>query len=126
MSINKPNSGRDETGPAEKKNNVPHETTGTNPKKPAREVERVTALRGQEFPAPRMTGKVRKKITERLFLKDSDLPYGELEESLRKMFLAVVERQDRLAEGLLLKLNDVEYRLDDLEHDDDPDNNGGR
>lgn len=64
-----------------------------------------------------MTEKVRKKIAERLFLKDSDLPYAEMEEALRKMFLAVVERQDRLAEGLLLKLNDIEYRLDDLEHE---------
>jgi hypothetical protein len=125
MSIYKPNSGRDATGPAEKKKAVPKAITGTNPQNPAREVERVTALRGQELPAPRMTEKVRRKLADRLFLKDSDLPYAELEESLRKMFLAIVERQDRLAEGLLLKLNATEYRLDDLEHNRDPDNDGG-
>jgi len=119
------NQGRDTTEPAGKNNSVPKETTGVVPDKPARGVERVTALRGQEFPVPRMNEKVRKRIAERLFLKDSDLPYAELEEALRKMFLAVAERQDRLAEGLLLKFNDVEYRLDELEHNRNPDDDGG-
>jgi hypothetical protein len=99
-------------------------TTKTAPGRPARAVERVTALRGPGLPAPRMTEKIRKKLSERLFIQDSDLPYAELEESLRKMFLAVVERQDRLAEGLLLKLNGIEYRLDDLECDRHPDDEG--
>ncbi|PKL65185.1 MAG: hypothetical protein CVV32_04120 [Methanomicrobiales archaeon HGW-Methanomicrobiales-3] len=72
-----------------------------------------------------MTEKIRRKLSERLFIQDSDLPYAELEESLRKMVLAVAERQDRLAEGLLIKLNDIEYRLDDLECGRHPDDAGG-
>ncbi len=125
MPIATEDQGRNTTEPAGKNNSVPKETAGIVTGKPARGIERVTALRGQEFPAPRMNVKVRKRIAERLFLKDSDLPYAELEEALRKMFLAAAERQDRLAEGLLLKFNDVEYRLDELEHDRDPDDDGG-
>lgn len=77
--------------------------------------ERSSALHAEEFPAPRMNNTIRKKLAERLFLTESDLPYTELEEASRKIFRAIVERQDRLAESLLLKLNDIEYRLDTLE-----------
>lgn len=115
---------RDTQNPAGTKTTLP-DVKKTDSGRPARGVDRVTALRGPELPAPRMTEKVRKRLAERLFIQDSDLPYAELEESLRKMFLAVVERQDRLAEGLLIKLNDVEYRLDDLEYDRHPDDAGG-
>jgi hypothetical protein len=116
--------GRDAQSPAGTKKTVP-DVTNTDSGRPAREVDRVTALRGPELPALRMTEKIRRKLSERLFIQDSDLPYAELEESLRKMVLAVAERQDRLAEGLLIKLNDIEYRLDDLECGRHPDDAGG-
>lgn len=115
---------RDAQCPAGTKKTVP-DVTKPDSGRPAREVDRVTALRGPELPAPRMTEKIRRKLSERLFIQDSDLPYAELEESLRKMVLAVAERQDRLAEGLLIKLNDIEYRLDDLECGRHPDDAGG-
>ena len=101
------------------------DVTKTGSGKPARGVDRVTALRGPELPAPRMTEKIRKKLSERLFIQDPDLPYAEPGEALRKMFPAVAGRQDRLAGGLLTRLNDVEYRLDDLEHDRHPGDEGG-
>ncbi len=112
---------RDKTGPAGKngkKNTNGKETPGRTPGAAAatpRQVERVTALRGQVFSPPRMTEKARRKLAERVFLKDSDMPYGELEEALRTMFVALTGRQDRAAGGLLTKFNDLEYRMDDLE-----------
>jgi len=127
MPIGNDNEGRDK-GPAENEKMMMNGNGNT--KKPdtnvpaQRPVERVTALRGHEFPAPRMTKKVRKKLYDRLFLQDSDLPYAELEEALGRMFLSVVERQDRLGEGLLIRLNAIEYRLDELEHERDPDEGG--
>ena len=94
------------------------DVTKTGSGKPARGVDRVTALRGPELPAPRMTEKIRKKLSERLFIQDPDLPYAEPGVALRRMFLAV-------AGGLLIRLNDAEYRLDDLEHDRHPGDEGG-
>lgn len=109
MPIPPENHGRDTQNPAGTKTTLP-DVTNTVPGKPARGVDRVTALRGPELPAPRMTAKVQKRLSERLFIQDSDLPYAEPGESLGKMVLAVVERQDR---------------LDDLECGRDPDDAGG-
>ncbi len=84
-------------------------------KKP-RLVERVTALRGQAIARPQVRLKKRGGLdADHEFLKDSEIPYGEMEKALVRVFRALVDRQDRGAEALLLRLNDLQYRVDDLE-----------
>jgi len=79
-------------------------------------VERVTALRGQAIARPPVALKKRRgSDPDHMFLGDSEIPYGELEKALARVFCALVDRQDRAAEALLLRLNDLEYRVDDLE-----------
>ena len=117
--------GREAQIPAGNTSNVPYVTTKTATDRPARGVNRVTALRGPELPAPRMTEKVRKKLSERLFIQDPDLPYAEPEEALRRMIPAGVGQQDRLSGGLLTRPNDVEYRPDDRKCGRHPGDGGG-
>lgn len=93
-----------------------HETSRGLPKSP-RPAERVTALRGQAIAPPRLTPAVRRKIAERELLNDSDIPYEEFEKALRGIICSFIERQDRAGEALLLHLNDLQYRMDDLEDD---------
>lgn len=93
-----------------------HETGRGLPKAP-RPAERVTALRGQAIAPPRLTPAVCRKIAERELLSDSDIPYEEFEKALRGIICSFIERQDRAGEALLLRLNDLQYRMDDLEYD---------
>ena len=79
-------------------------------------VERVTALRGQAIAHPPVALKKRRgSDPDHEFLRDSEIPYGELEKATTRVFCALVDRQDRTAEALLLRLNDLEYQVDDLE-----------
>ncbi len=79
-------------------------------------VERVTALRGQAIARPRVRLKKRRGLdADQAFLKESEIPYGVMESALARVFSSLVDRQDRTAEGLLLRLNDLQYRVDDLE-----------
>lgn len=79
-------------------------------------VERLTALRGQAIAHPPVCLKKRRSPDkDHEFLEDSDIPYREMEKILARVFCAVIDRQDRAAEALLLRLNDLEYRVDDLE-----------
>lgn len=79
-------------------------------------VERVTALRGQAIAQPPVALKKRRGLdADHEFLGDSEIPYGEMETALARVFCSLVDRQDRTAQVLLLRLNDLEYRVDDLE-----------
>jgi hypothetical protein len=79
-------------------------------------VERVTALRGQAIAHPPVSLKKRRgSDPDHGFLEDSEIPYGEMEKALARVFCSLVDRQDRVAQALLLRLNDLEYRMDDLE-----------
>jgi hypothetical protein len=80
-------------------------------------VERVTALRGQAIARPPVSLKKRRgPDPDHEFLRDSEIPYGEMEKALARVFCALVDRQDRAAQALLLRFNDLEYRGDDLEN----------
>ena len=80
-------------------------------------VERVTALRGQAIAHPPVSLKKRRgPDPDHEFLEDSEIPYGEMEKMLARVFCALVDRQDRAAQALLLRFNDLEYRVDDLEN----------
>jgi len=79
-------------------------------------VERVTALRGQAIIHPKVPLKKRRgRDPDHEFLADAEIPYGEMERVFARVFCALVDRQDRANQALLLRLNDLEYRVDDLE-----------
>ncbi len=79
-------------------------------------VERVTALRSQAIARPPVSLKKRRGIdADHGFLDDAGIPYGEMAKAVARVFCSLVDRQDRAAQALLLRLNDLEYRVDDLE-----------
>jgi hypothetical protein len=88
------------------------ETTDT----PLRLVDRVTALRGLSICSARDSKSTCRKRTE-LDLKspDAEVPYIKTEHAIRDLVCSLIERQDRMNEKIFLKLNDLEYRVDDLE-----------
>ena len=82
---------------------------------PTRKVQRVTALRGLAANPPQKSWRSRLKTAEHELLHDSGIPYETFEKALRTLVCAFIARQDRASEGLLLRMSDLEYRVDDLE-----------
>ena len=81
---------------------------------PARDPDRVAALRGPELPAPRVRGKIRRDSAGRIFLGNAGLPAREREAALRRRGPLVAERQDRPFGGLPGKSNGAGNRPGDL------------
>ena len=91
-------------------------TTRTTPA--PRLVERVTALRGQSIARPQESKSVRRRLTRYdLNEKDPEIPYVKFEEATRDLLCSLMERQDRMNEEIFCKINDLEYRVEDLEQD---------
>jgi len=91
---------------------------GTPPVEPRapRLVERVTALRGQAIDhGQRPKRSVRSGIRRELLAYDSDVQYAAVEKAQQDLVCSLIERQDRVTEKLLLMINDLQYRTDDLE-----------
>ncbi|GAB6287002.1 MAG: hypothetical protein STSR0009_32050 [Methanoregula sp.] len=83
---------------------------------PPRLVERATGLRGRSICSARVSKSTYRKRTERdLNFPDADVPYIKTEHAIRALVCSLMERQDRVTEAIFLKLNDLEYRVDDLE-----------
>lgn len=82
-------------------------------------VQRATALRGQAV-APRQKSRqlIRKSTERELALRDSDIPYRSWEKANRDLVCSLIERQDRATESLLLLINDLQYRMDDIEYNE--------
>ncbi len=81
-----------------------------------RKVERKTYLRGQAIDPPRRSQRsVRKRTEQDLLDEESDVPYAAWEKTTRSLVCSLIERQDRLSEQFLRKVNDLQYRVDDLE-----------
>ena len=79
-------------------------------------VERKTGLRGQAIDAvPTAKRSVRSRTEKELLAHDSDVPYAAAEKANRDLICSLIERQDRVIESLLLMINDLQYRVDDLE-----------
>ena len=79
-------------------------------------VERATALRCRSICSARVSKSTYRKRTERdLNFPDADVPYIKTEHAIRDLVCSLLERQDRVTEAIFLKLNDLEYRVDDLE-----------
>ena len=85
---------------------------------PPRLVERKTELRGMGIAARREQKKTVRRRTERdLFIPDPEIPYEKTEKAVRDLVCSLLERQDRMNEAIFLKLNDLGYRLEDVEED---------
>jgi hypothetical protein len=81
-----------------------------------RYVERTTALRGRGMaPVKKSRPSARSRTERDLLAYDSDVPYAAVEDANRQLICSLIERQDRVTEKLLLMINDLEYRVDDLE-----------
>ena len=79
-------------------------------------VERVTALRGQgiaSFKKPKST--LRRQTLTDIYGRDAEVPYVKLEAAARALVCSLMERQDRMNEEIFYKLNDLAYRVEDLE-----------
>ncbi|MFA4848741.1 MAG: hypothetical protein WC626_03360, partial [Methanoregula sp.] len=83
---------------------------------PPRLVERATGLRGLSVCSAKDSKSTCRKRTERdLHSPDAEIPYIKTEHALRDLVCSLMERQDRMNEAFFLKLNDLEYRVDDFE-----------
>lgn len=79
-------------------------------------VERATALRGLPISAPRRKKSALRKQTEQdLRGRDPEVPCLKTENAIRDLVCSLMERQDRMNEEIFLKINDLGYRLEDLE-----------
>ena len=96
-----------------KNNHEQEEETGdTAP----RLVERATALRCRSICSAKDSKSTCRKRTERdLHYPDAEVPYIKTEHAIRALVCSLMERQDRMNEAIFLKLNDLEYRVDDFE-----------
>ncbi|MFA4876740.1 MAG: hypothetical protein WC586_04960 [Methanoregula sp.] len=79
-------------------------------------VERVTALRGQSIARPQRPKSVRRRWTQMdIYAKDAEIPYVKFEHASRDLVCSLMERQDRMNEEIFYQINDLRYRLEDLE-----------
>jgi hypothetical protein len=79
-------------------------------------VERATALRGQSIGRPPEPKSVRRRRTQAdIFGKDPEIPYVKFEIVFRDLVCSLMERQDRMNEEIFYRINDLRYRLEDLE-----------
>jgi hypothetical protein len=81
-------------------------------------VDRVTALRRQGVarpPEPKSI--VRRQTQADIYTKDAEIPYVKFEAAARNLVCSLMERQDRMNEEIFNKMNDLGYRVEDLEED---------
>ena len=79
-------------------------------------VGRVTALRGQSIARPRTPKSVLRRQTQYdIYGKDPEIPYVKFEAVARDLVCSLMERQDRMNEEIFYKINDLAYRIEDLE-----------
>jgi len=79
-------------------------------------VERVTSLRGQGIASPKKPKSTLRRQTQTdIYGRDAEVPYVKLEAAARALVCSLMERQDRMNEEIFYKLNDLAYRVEDLE-----------
>jgi len=89
---------------------------GTSPR--PKLAARATALRGLSITRPpEPKSSLRRQTLLDIYSKDSEIPFLKFDAAIRDMVCALMERQDRINEVLFCKLNDLEYRVGDLEED---------
>ncbi|WP_321506328.1 hypothetical protein [uncultured Methanoregula sp.] len=81
-----------------------------------RRVERKTELRNLSIgTSPKKKSAVRKETERDLSGRDPEVPYVHAERAIRALVCSLMERQDRMNEELFKTINDLGYRLDDVE-----------
>lgn len=79
-------------------------------------VERVTALRGLSISRQRKRkSTLRQRTRAAIFEKDAEVPYVKYEAALQDLVCSLMERQDRMNEEIFYRMADLEYRVGDLE-----------
>jgi len=79
-------------------------------------VERITALRGQGIESSKKPKRTLRRQTQTdIYGRDAEIPYVKLEAAARALVCSLMERQDRMNEEIFYKLNDLVYRVEDLE-----------
>ena len=82
----------------------------------SRLVECRTELRGPAIASGRVpAGIVRKNTESDLNEKNPEIPYVKMERAIRDLVCSLMERQDRMNEEILLRVIDLQYRMDGLE-----------
>jgi hypothetical protein len=79
-------------------------------------VERRTGIRGLGIgaaPTPKST--IRKNTEDDLRERDPEIPYAKAESGFRDLVCSLMERQDRMNEQLFVHINELQYRMDDVE-----------
>lgn len=85
---------------------------------PTHLVERATALRGQGIARPRQSKSVLRRQTQYdIYGKEPEIPYVKFETAARDLVCSLMERQDRMNEEIFYKINDLAYRVEDLEQE---------
>ena len=88
--------------------------TGTAP----HPVERVTALRGQGVARQLEPKSIHRRRTQSdIYSRDAEIPYVKFETAIRDVVCSLMERQDRMNEEIFCRINDLVYRVEDLEQD---------
>jgi hypothetical protein len=81
-------------------------------------VERKTELRGLGIAPPRgKKSMIRKRTEQDLNVSNPEVPCAGFETAARDLVCSLMERQDWMNEQLFVKINDLGYRMDDLEAD---------
>jgi hypothetical protein len=120
-SANKKEKNPDPVGPGEPGTGLEipevYEKTIAVRKKPApRLVERATVLRGQGIGRPPESKSSRRRGTRMdLYCKDPEIPYVKFESAASDLVCSLMERQDRMNKEIFYRINDLAYRLEDLE-----------
>jgi len=79
-------------------------------------VERKTELCGLGIaPSRGKKSTIRKRTEHDLNVSDPEVPCARFETAARDLVCSLMERQDRMNEQLFVRLNDLGYRMDDLE-----------
>jgi len=105
-------SGRNETGHNIPDNGKIHTATAPRP------VERATALREQSIARPHEPRSTLRRRTQMdICGKDPEIPYVKFEAAVRDPVCSLMERQDRMNEEIFYRINDLRYRVEDLEQD---------
>ncbi len=88
-------------------------------------VERVTALRGQSIARSTEPKSVIRRLSQtEIYGKDPEIPYVKFEAAARDLVCSFMERQDRMNEEIFCKINDLAYRVEDIEQDRSGDRGG--
>jgi uncharacterized protein YuzE len=52
-----------------------------------------------------------------IYGREAEIPYVKFEAATRDLVCSLMERQDRMNEEIFCKINDLEYRIEDIEQD---------